>query len=89
MRALETGWILHKDYWNQGYAGLACRLVLPVARAHEMKVLLITNDHANKASRRVCEKLGARLVRTARLPEWHDLYKDGRRFSNIFEWRFD
>jgi len=34
----------------------------------------------------VCEKLGARLVRVARLPEWHDLYKEGRRFSNIFEW---
>ena len=42
--------------------------------------LLITTNHTNTASQRVCEKLGARLLRTARLPQWHDLYKEGRRF---------
>ena len=83
----QIGYGTDEQHRGKGYAGLACRLVLPVARAHDMKALLITNDHANDASRRVCEKLGARLVRTARLPEWHDLYKEGRRFSNIFEWR--
>ena len=32
------------------------------------------------------EKLGARLVRKAQLPEWHDLYKEGQRYANIYEW---
>ncbi|NLW18018.1 MAG: hypothetical protein GX033_10360 [Firmicutes bacterium] len=47
---------------------------------------MITNDHTNHASRRVCEKLGARLLRVAPLPEWHELYQNGQRFVNIFEW---
>ncbi|NLU26767.1 MAG: hypothetical protein GXX00_06410 [Hungateiclostridium thermocellum] len=47
---------------------------------------MITTSPDNIASRRTCEKLGAKLIRMARLPEWHDLYKDGHRFLYIFEW---
>ena len=49
-------------------------------------MLLITNDTSNVASRRVCEKLGARFLRVARLPQWIDLYKSGQRFVNVYEW---
>ncbi|MCL2060061.1 MAG: GNAT family N-acetyltransferase [Oscillospiraceae bacterium] len=82
----QIGYNVDENHRGNGYAGRACRLVLPVAKAHGMVKLLITNDYANKASRRVCEKLGARFVRTARLPEWNDLYIEGGRFENIFEW---
>jgi len=54
-------------------------------KAHGMKKVLITNNHINTASMRVCEKLGAKLLRVAELPEWHDLYQQGQRFGNIFE----
>ena len=82
----QIGYGIDERHRGNGYAGRACRLVLPVAKAHGMEKLLITNDHINYASRRVCEKLGARFVRTARMAQWHELYKEGRRFSNIFEW---
>ena len=85
----QIGYGIDEQYRGNGYAGRACQLLLPVAKAHGMKKLLITNDHTNDASRRVCEKLGARFIRTARMAQWHDLYKEGRRFSNIFEWRVD
>lgn len=62
------------------------RLLLPVAKAHGMTKLLITNNDTNIASRRVCEKLHARFLRVARLPEWEELYQRGQRFINIFEW---
>ena len=82
----QIGYDIDEKHRGNGYAGRACRLVLPVAKAHGMTKLLITNNHTNTASRRVCEKLGARLIRVARLPEWNDLYKEGGRYQNIFEW---
>ena len=85
----QIGYGIDEQHRGNGYAGRACRLVLPVAKAHGMEKLLITNDHNNDASRRVCEKLGARFVRTAKMARWHVMYKEGRRFSNIFELSVD
>ena len=82
----QIGYDVDEPHQGNGYAVRACRLLLPVAKAHGMEKLLITNNHTNKASMRVCEKLGARLMRVVRLPEWHDLYKDGQRYQNIYEW---
>ncbi len=85
----QIGYDIDEAHRGNGYAAAACRLLLPVAKAHGMQKLLITNIPANLPSRRVCEKLGARLVRLARLPEWHDLYKEGKRHVNIFEWNVE
>lgn len=82
----QIGYNIDEKYRGNGYAGRACRLLSPVAKAHGMTKLLITNNHTNTASRRVCEKLGARFLRMARLPEWIDLYQRGMRFINIYEW---
>lgn len=82
----QIGYNIDEKYRGNSYAVRACRLLAPVAKAHGMTKLLITNEHANTASRRVCEKLGTRFLRVARLPEWHDLCKKGQRFVNIYEW---
>ena len=68
-----------------GVATAACEIILGLVRAHNFKRIIITNDFRNKASRRVCEKVGGRLVRIARLPGWHDLYIEGQRFVCIYE----
>ncbi len=81
----HIGYGIDEKYRGRGYAGAACRLLVSVARLHGMKKLIITNNVENAASRRVCEKLGARLVRRARVPEWSGIYADGIRFANIFE----
>lgn len=82
----QIGYGVDEQHRGHGYAEKACRLLTPIIQAHGMKKVLITNNHTNIASRRTCEKLGAKLIRTALLPEWHDLYKSGQRFVNIFEW---
>jgi len=82
----QVGYEITETHRGKGYALRACRLLVPVARFHEMNKLLIAVDDGNKASYRVCEKLGARFVRIAELPKWHDMYEEGHRYMNIFEW---
>ena len=77
----QIGYAVEEAHRGWGYAVRACRLAARLARAHGMTKLIISNDKDNRASVRVCEKLGARLVRTAPLPEWHDLYGMGQRFT--------
>ena len=83
----QVGYNVNEEHRGNGYAVEACKLLLPIAKAHKMTKLLITNNYTNTPSRRVCEKLGTRHVgKMVRLPEWSDLYKEGQRFINIYEW---
>ena len=81
----HIGYTVNENYRNMGVATAACEIILELVKAHGFKKIIITNHHINKASRRVCEKIGAKLVRIARLPEWHDLYIEGQRFECIYE----
>ena len=82
----QIGYEINEAHRGRGYAVIACRLVAQIAKAHSMEKLLITNNYTNTASRRVCEKLGAKLIRLVKLPEWTDMYKGGQRYENIYEW---
>ena len=82
----HIGFAIDEAHRGKGYALRACRLLAPVANFHAMPKLLITNDENNIASYRVCEKLGAKFLRKAELPSWHDAYKEGHSSKNIFEW---
>ena len=84
----HIGYTVNEDYRNMGVATVACGIILELVRAHGFKKIIITNNHTNKASRRVCEKIGARLVRIAKLPQWHDLYIIGQRYECIYELDF-
>ena len=61
------------------YAERACRLLLPLARAHEHKTMWITCNPENAASRRTCERLGAKLIETVPVPRDNPLYSQGDR----------
>lgn len=83
----QIGYGIREEFRGHGYAAAACRLLKPVMRAHGMQTALITNDVNNAASRRVCEKLGARFLRRARLPEGHELRcQEGQEWVNVFAW---
>jgi tagatose 1,6-diphosphate aldolase len=82
----HIGYFVDEPYRGNGYAATACRLLLPIMKGHGMTKILITNNPENTASRRVCEKLGAKLIRRVFLPEWSDMYQEGMREKNIFIW---
>jgi RimJ/RimL family protein N-acetyltransferase len=55
------GWILHKDYWNQGYVTEAAKALMDYAFHHlNLRRIYATCDAENIASWRVMEKLGMR-----------------------------
>jgi len=82
----QIGYSIEEAHRGNGYAARACRLLIPVAKAHHMEKLLITTGETNTASMRVCEKLGARLLRVVHLPQWTEMYELGQRRQNIYEW---
>jgi predicted acetyltransferase len=61
------------------YAERACRLLLPLARRHGLRELWITCNPDNTASRRTCERLGARFAGIVPIPETEPLYARGER----------
>ena len=61
------------------FAERSCRLLLPLARRHGLKTLWITCNPDNYASRRTCEKLGARLASIVPVPPDDPLYLRGER----------
>ncbi len=63
------------------YAARACRLLMPLARAHGQATLWITCNPDNLASRRTCEALGAELIETIAVPRGHPLYEQGDRYK--------
>jgi tagatose 1,6-diphosphate aldolase len=85
----NIGYNIDQSQRGHGYAEKACRLLVPVIKAHGMKKVIISNEKDNLASKRTCEKLGAKFMRVATLPEWTELYRDGQRFVNIFEWNIE
>lgn len=82
----QIGYGVEEAHRGCGYAGRACKLLLPLIRWHGYQQILITNNHTNQSSRRVCEKLGANMVRVAELPDWHELYQAGQRYECIWIW---
>ena len=64
---------------GQRYAARACRLLLPLARAHGMAEVWITCNPENTASRRTAELAGGVYVNTIDLPEDSDMYAEGDR----------
>lgn len=80
----NIGYDILESQRGHGYAGRACQLLWPVLRHHGMRCALITNDADNASSRRVCEKLGARLLCQADVPETMPMYHHGLHRANIF-----
>jgi predicted acetyltransferase len=79
MYAGHIGYGVNPECRGHGYAGRACRLLLPLARSHGMTVLWITCSPVNAASRRTLERIGAQYVETVDLPEDTDMYRSGKR----------
>ena len=77
----HIGYLVEPDFRGHHYAERACRLVLPIAKAHGMDVVWIMCNPNNIASRRTIERVGGKLIEIVPVPEGSDLYVMGDRES--------
>ena len=83
----HIGCRIKEEHRRKGYAMRSAKLLLPLLKAHGMTHIILTNNSSNAASMSLCEKLGAKYLRTVPVPEWHFLYKNyGAISHNIYVW---
>lgn len=73
----HIGYGVEPDYRGHHYAARACKLLLPLARRHDLNPIWITCNPDNFASRRTCELAGAQFVEIVDVPEDLEMYQKG------------
>lgn len=69
----QVGYSVSEPFRGNHFAERACRLILPLAKAHGLNELWITCSPDNRPSRRTIERLGAQWVETVDVPNDYPL----------------
>ena len=81
----HIGYEIDKEYRGSNYAYKACKLVLQVAKAHNMSELILTCDESNIASYKTIEKLGAELIEIVKPPKDYFAYREDMEKQRIYK----
>ena len=82
----NIGYGIDEKYRGHGYAPEAVELIKEVFIKNDFHKVIITNDPQNTSSKRVCEKVGAKLVKKAEIPPKHFLRAEqNHTYMNIWE----
>ena len=85
----NIGYGIDEAYRGHHDAAKACRLLLRQAGKHQLDYVIITCDPANTASSRTCELAGGQYLETAAVPEWHNMYEEGKRQVMVYRFKLD
>ena len=80
----NIGYEVDEPYRGHGYAAQAVKMVLDVARFHQMSELIIACSEDNFPSRRVIEKLKATHLDTLVPPPSYVFYYEGMKAKSIY-----
>ena len=80
----NIGYEVDEPYRGHGYAAQAVKMVLDVARFHQMSELIIACSEDNFPSRRVIEKLKATHLETLVPPPSYVFYNEGMKAQSIY-----
>ncbi len=81
--------IYNEQHRNRSYATKACLALMPFLQKCGFHHVLITTDENNAPSRRVCEKIGTKLLEIVDTPTWTGIYRNGQRRTCIYEWEIE
>ena len=80
----NIGYQIFEPYRGHHYAAKACALPFQLAKRHGMEYLIITCVPENAASARTCEIAGGKLLETAPVPAFSELYAEGKCFVRVY-----
>lgn len=75
----HIGYGVELGFRGRHFAARSCRLLIPLARHHQLDPLWITCNPDNIASRRSCELAGATLVEIVDVPPEEPLHQRGEK----------
>lgn len=81
----NIGYEIDEAYRGHHYAIEACKMILSVAKAHQMTYIYLCYDEENVASYKTIEQLGGRLVEIILPPKDYFGYYEGMSRSRIYQ----
>ena len=81
----NIGYEIDEIYRGKHYSLKASKLLLKLAKKHNLNYVLINCEPNNIASNKICQSLGAKYTETIDIPESHEMYQEGKRQMNIYK----
>ena len=80
----NVGYEVDEPYRGHRYAAIALKMILPLARAHDMDHLIISCDEDNAASYKTIERCGGHLLEISYPPKDWIYYRPGLPLKRIY-----
>lgn len=84
----NIGYWIDEDERGHGYAASACKMLVPIAKAHGMKSLFLACNEDNIPSYRTIESIGGRLLEICEIPKEYFAWYEGIPKHRIYKWDF-
>lgn len=81
----NIGYGIDEKYRGHHYSAIASKLLLKLAKKHNLDYVLINCEPDNIASNKICQLLGAEFIETVDIPKTHEMYLEGKRQMNIYQ----
>lgn len=81
----NIGYEIDKEFRGNGYAYLACQMILPVAKEHKMTKLYLACNYDNIASIKTIEKLGGKFIEEVLPPITYIYYHENIKPQKIYQ----
>ena len=81
----NIGYEVDEEYRGNKYSLKASKLLLNLAKKHNLEYVAINCEPDNLASNKICQLLDAKYTETIDIPSDNEMYKEGKRQMNIYK----
>ena len=81
----NIGYGIDEKYRGNKYSARASKLLLQLAKKHNLNYVLINCEPDNIASNKICLCLNAEYIETVDIPKTHEMYQEGIRQMNVYK----